>query len=627
MNILIVGNILDDVYLNLDSRTENFETDRHGVKWLDLSFNASEHHYYNRNSSLGGAAVTLEVLQKLGLTATISGSELNFTTETTDPNQNTYIHRYILINDDAVSYFVPSQFQVTQFTPPAESADYLYIDRSATLNRETTAKINSYLDSSPNTQLILYVQNLNNPYLNSLLSRANLVFCENYTDLQASPTFPSSPLKSCDPNLILDISESHLTCENITEKISIHRIHMLTHLSAYSIASATILGSFILGKSIEDSLELARLNVEHAKLDTTLTLAELENLTQQPNSRDNLELIATNLVLRPKGILAADESGGSIHKKFEQLQIPDTYENRRDYRNIFFTTPELEKYVNGVILYDETARQTADNGQTFTDYLTAKRIIPGIKTDQGLEKFSDSSPVNYPENNPAHPEETWTKGLDNLDSRLQEYYKMGLRFAKWRAAFEIRLGENGEIITPTDTAIDINCQILADYAKKCQDNNIVPIVEPEVVYDGNYSVDQNSEITGKICDCLFQKLSANKVNLHACILKINMILAGKQSEYQSTPEEVGANTAETLKNHVPSELAGVVFLSGGQTPKQATDNLAAIIKNGPFPWPVTFSFARALQDPALFAWQGDNQNNEKARQAFADRLIAITKVL
>ena len=204
---------------------------------------------------------------------------------------------------------------------------------------------------------------------------------------------------------------------------------------------------------------------------------------------------------------------------------------------------------------------------------------------------------------------------------------MGLRFAKWRSAFEIRLDEQGDIITPTTTAIETNCQILADYAHACQKAGIVPIVEPEVVYDGYYTIEQNAETTAKILDCLFDKLVKANVNLRACILKVNMVLAGKQMETQSTPSEIGKMTAETLKNHVPADLAGVVFLSGGQTPEQATDNLAEIIKNGPYEWPVTFSFARALQDPALFAWAGDNKNTEKARQAFLDRLIANASAL
>ena len=620
MNILIVGSILNDVYLNLDNRTEKFELDEKGTKWLDLSFDASEHHFFSQNTSLGGASVTLEVLTNLGLSATINGSDLKFTPDGSSISTLPDSSRYILISDGSISYLAPSNFKTTHFDPPAEAYDYLYLDRSATLNHSATNKIQAYLDISPNTKLVLYLQNLNNPNLNALLPRAELIFCENLSELSSAPAFPT-----IDPTKLVDISEKHLKYLDVTEPVSIHRVDMLTHLSAYSIASATILGAFVQGFSVEYALRIARLNLENSRLDSTLTLEKLQTL--QSNSDNNLELIASNLVLKPKGILAADESGGSIHKKFDQLQIPDTYDNRRDYRNIFFTTKGLEDHVNGVILFDETARQFADNGQTFVDYLTAKRIIPGIKVDQGLEKFVDSTPPNYHPKTPAHPDETWTKGLDGLSDRLSEYYQMGLRFAKWRAAFEIRLDDSNNILTPTDTAIDVNCQILADYALACQKAGIVPIVEPEVVYDGYYTVDQSADTTGRILDCLFDKLKKTGVNLHACILKVNMILAGKKYETQSTPAEVGAKTAEVLKNHVPEDLAGVVFLSGGQTPEQATDNLAEITKNGPFPWPVTFSFARALQDPALFAWQGDNANSDKARQAFLNRLIANTNAL
>lgn len=606
MNILVVGNITKDVYLNLDSRTEHFETDKHGTKWLDLAFNASEHRFFNRNSSLGGAAVTLETLQKLGLNASVSDSALNFNSTTdSDTAQPSDTYRYILIADDDVTYLAPSKFTHTTFTPPSTPVDYLYLDRSAELTASTAKQITSYLNNSPDAKLITYVRNFNNHHLNQLLPQSELIFAE---------TNDAPELQHLDPAKIIHLSENQLEYANITEPISIHRIDMFTHLSLYSIAAATILGSFILGYSVEDSLKLARLNLENSKLNSVLTLSTLQELASVTTHQDDIELIAKNLVLGPKGILAADESGGSIHKKFDQLNIEDTYDNRRDYRNLFFTTPDLAKYVNGVILFDETARQLADNGQNFVDFLTARRIIPGIKVDQGLEKFANS-------------EETYTKGLDDLEQRLKEYYQMGLRFAKWRAAFEIRLDKNGNLLTPTDHAISENCRILAEYAKNCQKAGLVPIVEPELVYDGNYNIDQSASVTAQILDTLFTALESQKVNLRACILKVNMVLAGKQQDHQSTPDEIGAKTSEVLKGHVPTELAGVVFLSGGQTPEQATDNLAAIIKHGPYPWPVTFSFARALQDPALFAWAGDNANAEKARQAFADRLIANTKIL
>ena len=612
MNILVVGNVLKDVYLNLDNRTESFEVDKHNTKWLDISFDASEHHFFSREASLGGAAVTLEVLSKIGLKTTITGSNLTYSDEgLTTPDSTTETYRYILVSDEHPSYLVPTNYKITDFTAPSDFHDYLYIDRSAELDQNATNKINAYLDISPNTKLVVYVRNFKNPNLNTLLSRASLIFQEQNSTLE-EPYAPE--IADIDPKKLIKISEKQLSYLDIDESISVDRIDILTHLSAYSISAATILGCFILGHSVEDSLRMARINVENSKLNSTLPLAELQQIAENMDPAENLELIAKSLVLSPKGILAADESGGSIAKKFASLNIPDTYDNRRDYRNIFFTTPNLEKYINGVILFDETARQTADDGQNFVNYLTSRRIIPGIKVDQGLKNFDNSL-------------ETYTKGLEDLPERLREYYRLGLRFAKWRCAFYLYIGQNGNILTPTNHAIEENCNILAKYALECQSAGLVPIVEPELVYDGCYDINQAAEITGKILDCLFEKLSNFKVNLRACLLKCNMVLAGKQYKTQSTPAEVGVKTAETLKNHVPSELAGVVFLSGGQTPEQATNNLAAILQNGPFPWPVTFSFARALQDPALYAWVGNNENTKKAQEAFSVRLQANQQIL
>lgn len=595
MNILIVGNVLKDVYLNLDTRTE-FETDRNGINWLDLSFDASMHHFFSRTSSYGGAAVTLDVLKSMGLNASISGSD--FSLEDGPSHTIASAYRYILVADGGTSYIVPSSKATTEFTTPSTQIDYIFVDRSAELTEKASKLIRTYLEFSTTTKLILYVRSDENPALSSLLDLADLVFLEKGASVPES--FPQDK--------IIHISDAKIKTGSIVEKIDTPRIDTLTHLSAYSIISSTILGGFILGKTVEDSMRLAKLNVENSTLNSVLSLEELENLAENSTDCDNLELIAASMVMKGKGILAADESGGSIKKKFAQLDIEDTFENRHNYRDIFFTTSDLEDFVNGVILFDETARDHADNGETYVDYLISKRIIPGIKVDQGLEPFNGSELENY------------TKGLDGLEPRLREYYAMGLRFAKWRAAFNLTLNEEGDIVTPSAENVIENARILAEYAKKCQSAGIVPIVEPEVVYDGHYPIEKSAEITGKVLDCLFEHLSKFDVNLKACILKVNMVLAGKKFETQSTPEEVGLATATTLKNHVPSDLAGVVFLSGGQTVEQATENLAAITKNGPFPWPVTFSFARALQDPALFTWKGDNSNKDAAKSAFKDRL-------
>lgn len=609
-----MGNVIKDVYLNLDDRTEAFETDNENTKWLDLAFNASEHHFFNRTSTLGGAAITLEVLTKLGLDASITNSDLKLTSDGLSPTNSSETYRYILLTNHQPCYLVPTAPAKTIISVPSDSYDYIFVDRSANLDSRAASTISAYLDISPKTKLILYAKNLDNPHFNQLLPRANLVFAENHTSTSSFTNFSTTLIQNgVSKGAIIRISDYVLSYSNITEPIIVSGIDTFTHLSTYSIAAATILGCFILGKPIEESLRIARANLENSRLNTTLTLDELEPLATPQSSNDNLELLAQSLLM--KGILAADESGGSIHKKFDQLRIPDTYENRRDYRNIFFTTPELEKYISGVILFDETARQTADTGQNFVEYLISKRIIPGIKVDQGLVPLNSNSL------------ETITKGLEGLPKRLTEYYQMGLRFAKWRAAFEVRVNTNNQVLTPTETCITKNCQILTQYALACQKAGLVPIVEPEVVYDGYYSIQQSAKVTSTILDQLFQTLTESGVNLRACILKTNMILSGKRYGIQSSPSEVGQATATVLKQHVPADLAGVVFLSGGQTVEQATNNLAAIIKQGPFPWPVTFSFARALQDPALYAWAGNNANTAKARQAFHARLIANTKAL
>ena len=389
----------------------------------------------------------------------------------------------------------------------------------------------------------------------------------------------------------------------------IERTDLMTHLTVHSIIATSVFAALVKDASVKDALRYAKINAENSSLSGTLAFDKIKSIADtQKTEETDIRMVAATMMTAGKGILAADESGGNIHGKFEAMMIPDDEQHRRDYRNILLSTPELERYINGVILFDETTRQKADDGRDFVSYLTAHGIIPGVKVDEGLENFPDS-------------EEKYTNGIDGLKSRLPKYYAAGLRFCKWRAAFEIDLGR------PSEMAISKNCQLLAEYAKICQDNNLVPIVEPEVVYDGNYTIEQSSEITGKILDTLFDELAKAGVKLDATILKVNMVLAGKRYPIQSTPEEVGRFTATMLKSHVPENVAGVVFLSGGQTVEQATANLQAVINNGPFPWPVTFSFSRALQTPALEAWKGNNDNTGAAQDAFKARLVANCEAL
>lgn len=585
--ILVVGNVVKDVYLNLDPKQNAFEEDEAGTNWLDLSFDGSRHNFFRRTAVFAGARVTREVLESFHHTVRIAAE-----------SSAVADYRYILCKDDQISYLSPATRKKTAWQAPTESYDWIYVDRSATVSRELVQNILSFISISPRTRLAYYAHSNMNGDEESLARIATLVFADDNLKKTDIPQYAG---------LFCHISENNIVLEGIEQswRAETARTGLMTHLTIYSVIAGTVFAALIDGRNVKDALLLAKMSVENASLNDVLPLEKLDKMVMEYQKElVNLRLIAKSVVA--KGILAADESGGSIHKKFEQAGIPDDEAHRRDYRNIFFTTHDLEKYVSGVILFDETARQKADDGSTFTEFLTRRGIIPGIKVDQGLMNFPDS-------------EEKYTRGLDGLPKRLTEYHEMGLRFAKWRAAFEV--------VPPSDKAIQKNCEILAQYAKNCQDALIVPIVEPEVVHDGDYSVDVCAEVTGKILDELFRQLSLKRVDLKACILKCNMVLAGKKYAQQSSPEEVGQRTAAVLRAHVPAELAGVVFLSGGQGVEQATDNLQQVTNNGPFPWPVTFSFARALQGPALDAWQGHNENADRAREAFYNRLVANSDAL
>ena len=607
--ILIVGNVTKDVYLRLDNRQNNFETDQNDIKWLDLAFDGSTHKYYNRVSIYGGASISLEVMKRFGIDAKIAGTNADFVDGQFVAKDAETVYRYILCQDRHVSYLSPSSYKQTEWRIPEEDGEWLYIDRSANLSPEVTDEILLYLDAHRTVKFALFVgkySNVNAMHMRKLIDRADLVISDMKLNYNVE-------------NLVM-ITPHHIEYANARVRWQLEdRVDLMTHLSSHLTIGASVLGAIILGKSANETLLLASANIERSILSASSNLSTLEEEITDDYYRiekhipkeklmNEVETNAKKLVATGKGILAADESGGSIHRKFETMNIPDDEQHRRDYRNIFFTTPELEKYVNGVILFDETARQQSDDGRDFVTYLSSKGIIPGIKVDQGLEAFEGS-------------DEKWTKGLDGLPTRLTEYYQMGARFAKWRAAFEITDH------SPSDMAIRKNTEILAEYAHDCQNAGIVPIVEPEVVYDGDYPIEKNIECTSKILDALFEELKNKDVNLRGCILKVNMVLAGKRYHTQSTPAEVGKATADVLKTHVPAELAGVVFLSGGQSVTQATENLQEITNNGPFPWPVTFSYARALQDPALNAWKGDNANADAARAGFHERLVANCEAL
>lgn len=298
-----------------------------------------------------------------------------------------------------------------------------------------------------------------------------------------------------------------------------------------------------------------------------------------------------------KGILAADESDATAGKRLAMVHLPNEPENRQDFREILFAAPNIESYISGVIMYDSSIKNFCDDGTPFPDLLISKGIVPGIKVDLGTVDLH------------GFKGEVVSQGLDNLAERFAEYYDLGARFAKWRAVITI-----DEDDLPTDAAITMNCILLARYAQLAQAAGIVPMVEPEVIYAGDHTLAKAELVTTRTLQILFHTLQTYKVDLAGLILKSSMVLAGDMCPDVSTPEEVANATLRTFHLSVPHEVGGIVFLSGGQTPKRATQNLNAIASLGEQPWPITFSFSRAIEEPVLLAWQGKVENVAEAQK-------------
>jgi fructose-bisphosphate aldolase class I len=315
----------------------------------------------------------------------------------------------------------------------------------------------------------------------------------------------------------------------------------------------------------------------------------------------DLEKVARGIVARGKGLLAADESSGTIKNRFDSIKLDSTEEHRRTYRDMLLTAPGAQEWVSGVILYDETIRQKTSSGVNFADYLTSIGVLPGIKVDLGAKPLA------------AFPGETITEGLDGLRERLQEYYKLGARFAKWRAVIDI-----GRDI-PSAYAIEANAQALARYAALCQEQQIVPIVEPEVLMDGDHSIERCEAVTDETLHVVFDQLHQHRVYLEGMVLKPNMVISGKKAPNRASPPEVAQATVRCLKRHVPSAVPGIAFLSGGQASEEATLHLSLMNQIAGLPWTLTFSYGRALQDAALKGWGGTAAGYAVGQKAYLKR--------
>jgi len=342
---------------------------------------------------------------------------------------------------------------------------------------------------------------------------------------------------------------------------------------------------------------------------TSTALIPVNNMSVHIGLKYKDELVKTaNAIAAPgKGILAADESTGTIAKRFEKINVENVEENRRAYRELLFTTPDFNKYCSGVILFEETLYQKTASGKPFAELLKELGVVPGIKVDKGV--------VNIP----GTEEETSTQGLDDLAKRCAEYYKAGARFAKWRAVIKI------STTCPTDLAIHENAHGLARYAAICQENGLVPIVEPEVLMDGTHSLKRCQEVTEHVLAIVFKYLHDHKIFLEGALLKPNMVTPGHESEEyaRTSPEEIGRATVTTLQRTVPPALPGIMFLSGGQSEEEATRNLQAINAfPGKKPWSLSFSYGRALQSSCLKAWKGQKEQVKAGQEAFFVRAKA-----
>jgi fructose-bisphosphate aldolase, class I len=319
-------------------------------------------------------------------------------------------------------------------------------------------------------------------------------------------------------------------------------------------------------------------------------------------AEETLEAIAQALVAPGKGILAADESTGTIEKRLKSIEVESTEEKRREYREMLFTTPGLGDHISGVILYDETIRQSTKDGVPFTKVLQDAGVIPGIKVDKGAKALAGAEG------------ETVTEGLDGLRERLAEYRELGARFTKWRAVIAI----DGDKI-PSAYCIHVNAHALGRFAVLSQEAGLVPIVEPEVLMDGGHTLERCYEVTEATLEAVFNELFSQRVVYEGMLLKPNMVVSGKESAQQGSPEEVARATTRCFRGVVPAAVPGIVFLSGGQGDEEATANLNAMNAIGPHPWELSFSYGRALQAPSLKAWKGDEANVQAGQEALAHR--------
>lgn len=606
--ILIIGNVLKDVYLRLDERQNGFEKDESGINWLELAFNGSAHSFVRRTSIYGGAAVSLSVLNQLGIDAGILNSKTEMRSGELIWSDDPSDYRYIFSYGGGITYFVPKERKPTDWTMPSGTPEWILVDRSTNVSDRLVDELKNFLKFSHGTKLAVHIEKHTTPAGQKLADMADILFVEDEPPVHTDEKIVDK-IEVDEPStqLVCHITPRKLFFGEAEESWSLSRADMMTHLTVYSTIVATILGVITAGGTPADALLWARLNAEQATLDGSLSASRLRELARaELTKRDSLRLITRSIMTPNKGVLALDESAKSLAGRLEKYKIRNTSENRKKLHALMLTTPGLRGAISGVILSTENAKQKLSPKETVLSFLTRNGIIPGIKADQGLT-IDDG--VSH------------TLGLEGLFDRLRGWYDQGFRFAKWRAAFRIESDEPGFF------TVKKNIEELACFAKECQLAGIVPVVEVDIVRDGTYSIEKNAEVTSKVLLEVFEELNKRRVDLAGCLLKCSMIDAGQEAEVKATSQEVGIATAAILKHAVPRYLGGILLLSGGQEPKEATKSLTAIMHNSPFPWPMTFAFSRAFEEPVLATWKGEDSNVKGAQAAFSRHLAANVDAL
>lgn len=608
--ILIIGNVLKDVYIKLDDRSNDFETDANDIDWLNLSFNGAAHNFFQRTSVYGGAAVSLSVLHRLGLNAEILNSRTEFVDGEVVWHDNPDDYRYIFCHRDEITYFTPSSRKVTDWSMPSGTPEWILVDRSTNVSNRLIDELKNFLKFSPTTKLAVHAEKHTTPAGQKLQHMADLLFLEDEPPIHTGEEIVDK-FEVDQPNhqLICHITPRKIVFSDAEESWSLDKTDMMTHLTVYSTIVATILGVISVGGTPSDAVLWARINAEQTTIAGSLSTKKLRELAQiEKDKRANLRLIARMLMPAKKGILAMDESDHKLTERLVRSGIPGTASQRRAFRELVLTSPDLNKYVSAVILSPTSAKQTVKHGQHMSDYLTDHGIIPGLKLDQGLAEIIQTG-------------EPYTTGISDIYNHARSAYDNHFRFAKWRAEFHIAKDQ------PSFIAVERNAQLLADFAKECQLAGIVPIVESDILQDGNYSIEECAAVTDRILCTVFEKLEQRHIDLSGCLLKTNMVMNGKSAEQPATADAIGMATAAILRHAAPRYLGGVLFLSGGQDSKTATRNFTAICQNAPYPWPVSFAFGRALAEPVLLTWKGNPDNIRSAQAALKRHLEANVDAL